>query len=470
MSLSTPTQITVPFANTGLKNAIPPTSNNTTGNAGYNNGFPPVNMTPKVAGGIPPFGEDMNGILFDITKGLQYLEAGSSFVYDSTFATAIGGYKAGAVVLRTDGNGFWLNQMDGNTNDPEATGAAAAGWVPGFTGGSTSIAMTNANVTLDPLEYGKPIIIISGLLTANLNLIFPDIASQWIVFNNTTGAFSITAKTAAGSGVVVSGVVSIFGDATNIYSTSSASGPVYSDQQSISASVALNALTLGSAATTLDFRNPTITNGAPIPAVAVPALSLVVPSGATLGTVNGQSARLAWLVAYNGGTPVLCVNNMAGGVNLDESTLISPTTISGASNSASVIYSASSVTANSPFCLLGYGDISEATAGTWATAPTKLQGASWATMGAVGSFGFGQTYQLLTGSRTAGVTYYNTTGKPIDVYIYTGSTSNSTPTVGGVALQPFSAASGGTNCLTFTVPPGASYSVAGSWAQWYELR
>lgn len=203
MSLSIPPQIAVPFANAGLRAAIPANSNNVTGRAGYDQGFPPINLTPKIAGGIPPFGQDMNGALYDATRAVQFLQAGSSYVYDSVYAAAIGGYRPGARVLRTDGAGFWLNTIDGNTVDPESAGSAAAGWVPDGTYGIAPVTMTSANVTLTPLQYGKPIIVITGVLTANVNLIFPNLSAQWTVVNNTTGNFSITARTLAGGGVVV---------------------------------------------------------------------------------------------------------------------------------------------------------------------------------------------------------------------------------------------------------------------------
>ena len=69
MSISTPTKITVPFANTGSKNTIPVPSqiSVTPGAASYTDGFPPLTMTPKASGGVPPFGQDMNGILYAIT-------------------------------------------------------------------------------------------------------------------------------------------------------------------------------------------------------------------------------------------------------------------------------------------------------------------------------------------------------------------------------------------------------------------
>lgn len=241
MSLSPPVQTVVPFADAGLRATIPANSNNTTGRAGYDEGFPPINMVLKAAGGIPPFGQDFNGILYDLSLGLQFSQAGGSFVYDSAFATAIGGYSAGAVLLRTDGDGFWLNMTDANVTDPESVGGAAAGWVPGFVNGATPVTMTNANVTLTPLEYGRPIIVITGLLTANLNLIFPAISGQWIILNSTTGDFSITAKTAAGSGVVVKKSLSIIGDGTNIYPAASSVGVL--NQNSAAAGGTADALT-----------------------------------------------------------------------------------------------------------------------------------------------------------------------------------------------------------------------------------
>lgn len=136
MSISQPAQITVPFGTGGLKNAIPAAADPVTGNAGYSGGFPAINMTPKVAGGIPPFGEDFNGIFFDVTTAIQFLEAGGSFPYSSAFSTAVGGYPLGAKVINSAKTGFWLNLVANNTTNPDSGGA---GWVnpsPGPTIGS----------------------------------------------------------------------------------------------------------------------------------------------------------------------------------------------------------------------------------------------------------------------------------------------------------------------------------------------
>lgn len=217
MPISPPVQITVPFATSGLKNTIPANTNNVTGNAGYDAGFGSINMTPKTAGGIPPFGQDFNGIFFDISTALQFLEAGGSFPYSSSFATAVGGYPIGAIVSRTDSTGLWRNTVANNVTNPETFGA---GWQP-EDAGSSPVTMTNANVTLTALQATRSMIIITGLLTTNLQLIFPTYIKQWVIVNNTTGAFTITAKTAAGSGVVLpqGSAQTVYGDGTSIFMT-----------------------------------------------------------------------------------------------------------------------------------------------------------------------------------------------------------------------------------------------------------
>lgn len=220
-----PQKLVLAFAVSGGKNVIPVASQIgiTGGAASLTDGFPPLTRTPVAAGGIPPFGLDMNGILFDVSAITRWANAGAGYVYDGTFAndSNVSGYPKGARILRSDGQGYWLNLTDSNVTDPEATTGsplpAAAGWVPDTTNGIAAITMTNANVTLTPLQYGRPIVVITGTLSASLNLIFPNISQEWTVVNNTTGAFSITAKTAAGTGVVIVGTQIVYGDGTNIY-------------------------------------------------------------------------------------------------------------------------------------------------------------------------------------------------------------------------------------------------------------
>jgi len=220
-----PGKLVLPFANGGGKNTIPVASQIgiTAGAASLVDGFPPLTRTPIAAGGVPPSGLDMNGILYELSAVIRWANAGGGYPFDSTFATDtnVGGYPKGARIMRADGAGYWYNTTDNNVTDPESSGAAAAGWVPDFTTGVAAVTMTSANVTLTPAQYGKPVIVISGALTGNLNLIFPNIVGRWLIINITTGNFVITAKTAAGTGASCSGVGEVFGDGVNIYSSNS---------------------------------------------------------------------------------------------------------------------------------------------------------------------------------------------------------------------------------------------------------
>lgn len=62
----------------------------------------------------------------------------------------------------------------------------------------------SANVALTAVEAGNGIIEFSGALTGNINVIVPSTPSKLVVLNQTTGAFTLTVKTAAGAGVAVS--------------------------------------------------------------------------------------------------------------------------------------------------------------------------------------------------------------------------------------------------------------------------
>lgn len=61
--------------------------------------------------------------------------------------------------------------------------------------------VTTADVTVT-LSARADYIEVTGALTGNRNLIVPA-NGQWSIFNNTTGAFTLTVKTASGTGVAV---------------------------------------------------------------------------------------------------------------------------------------------------------------------------------------------------------------------------------------------------------------------------
>ncbi|PTQ70282.1 hypothetical protein [Pseudomonas sp. GV071] len=586
-----PARIPIPFANNGSKNSIPQTSQIgiTAGLASYPDGFVPLNFTPIAAGGVPPFGADFNGILNAITQSLRWSHAGSGYPFDSTFASSVSGYPKGALLPNSTFDGYWFNTAEGNALAPEVSNAALTGWVPAFSYGVTTLSgLAGSSVTLTSLQAAKARIVLSGALTANINIYFPAWSKTWVVENNTSGGFAVTCTTVAGSGVIVAaGRNTVYGNGTNLLAedvfatqglgdsstkvattefaqslvsstlTKSVAGgsnvilsatearypllnftgvltanvnitvPAASRQwvvsnntsggftltvktaagngvavgqgaalqlfcdgtsvfsvgavsaarqvQVVSAAVAANALTLGLAPTALEFRSATLSSGA-VNSRAVSALSLVVPAGATLGSANAVQSRLILLALDNAGTIELAVVNLAGGVNLDETTLINTSAISASATVNNVVYS-TIARAGVPFRVVGYVESSQATAGQWASAPSTIQGAGGQALGALSSLGYGQTWQNLTASRASGTTYTNTTGRPIIFSVSTngGITTGVVLTVAGQQIENNSTSDSSAvsaSSAATVVPPAATYSavVFGPLGYWQELR
>ena len=82
---------------------------------------------------------------------------------------------------------------------------------------STTISTTGGTTTLTAAQYSVPNIIVTGALTSAATIVFPN-NGNWRVQNNTTGAFLVTAKTAAGTGITVSQTYSrdIVANGTNV--------------------------------------------------------------------------------------------------------------------------------------------------------------------------------------------------------------------------------------------------------------
>jgi len=89
--------------------------------------------------------------------------------------------------------------------------------------------------------------------------------------------------------------------------------------------------------------------------------------------------------------------------------------------------------------------------------------------------GVGQTWQDVTASRALGVTYTNSTGKPLQVSFRGAEATLGYFNIGALSFN-FSANYGNYAMQTcyFIVPDGVTYSISGSFAglgtQWFELR
>jgi hypothetical protein len=259
-SSNIPTKIPLPFAygaGGGYINTIPATSQIgiTNGKASLVDGFPPLTFTPITAGGVPPFGSDMNGILNEITAIQQWQEAGGFFPFDATFATTIGGYPKGAILQSSTQAGLWVSTIENNTNNPDTTGT---GWTSFAFEGTQAITISGTTTALTNLQSAYPVLVVSGTLTANSTITIPAQVGEWIVVNNTGGAYTLTFRTVSGTGVTVAQGYSTYtyGDGTNIYLANSAAVTSFNGR---TGSISLNATDVTSALgyTPYNATNPT---------------------------------------------------------------------------------------------------------------------------------------------------------------------------------------------------------------------
>jgi len=226
----------------------------------------------------------------------------------------------------------------------------------------------------------------------------------------------------------------------------------------------------------LSFRSTTASSGLATIVTGTPA-ALVIPNGATLGTTNAIQSTIIEVLINNAGTLERAVVNLAGGNDLSETGLISTIAIDAGSDSANVFYSTTARTSVA-YRVVRSITSTQATAGSWVTTPSLVQGAGGNALTSMSSLGYGQTWQILTGSRSIGTTYYNTTGKPIEVkYTCTNSVSGSslTMTVGGTQTDADTQANVVDRYrVSSIVPPSATYLISATGTPtngyWTELR
>lgn len=115
------------------------------------------------------------------------------------------------------------------TGDPRAPTPAAGdidnsiattAFVQQALSGSSVISVAGSgNIVVTAAQLGAGLIVLTGALTGNKSLIVPTVLGRYQIWNATTGNFSLTVKTAAGTGVVVTQSQSslLFCDGANVY-------------------------------------------------------------------------------------------------------------------------------------------------------------------------------------------------------------------------------------------------------------
>ncbi len=115
--LINPTPISGPLAYNGTRNTIPESA---TGSnlASVAEGFPDITMVSPADNGLPPYGQDMNGLLYLASDIKSFLQSGGLITFDQNVSNTIGGYPSGAILAYVDADGIYhlvKSLIDNNT-------------------------------------------------------------------------------------------------------------------------------------------------------------------------------------------------------------------------------------------------------------------------------------------------------------------------------------------------------------------
>ncbi len=229
-----PTNFSTPFAISGTKNTIPsaPTGTN---RASFTEGFPAVTMEPIANGGIPPSGNDFNGLFYDLFLHVVFINAGGQYQFDSALSTAMGGYPKGFVLQNNAGTASYISLVDSNTTDFNTTPSSIGTLWGAYSGAAFSnatVTTTGGTVAITSVQVLANLITVTGTLTSNAILTFPANLGEWQVVNSTVGNFSVTCVASGGTGVPIKqgAADAIYCDGTNIsYQQSSTKTQVEKD-------------------------------------------------------------------------------------------------------------------------------------------------------------------------------------------------------------------------------------------------
>lgn len=314
-----------------------------------------------------------------------------------------GTFKIGGVTQTFPASGNIVGTSDSQTLTNKSINASQinSGTLPGtvmpaltgdvtMSAGSTVTALTNGTVTNAKFAAAGAANTVKGAATSTAvtDLAVPSCSAaanalQWL--SGTGFQCGTLGATSAGWGVALSG--------GGVFSISTSQPPYGFNvpvNLGLTASVNASALTInvvganGSVPSatnpvSVPFRSTTLATGTPNWAAITSALSIVIPSAATLGTSNNVPFRIWIFMTYNAGVPQLGVAICSSSSTIYpctawETTRKTTVAIDGFSTSSGVLYATSAVS-NDSVRIIGYAEYSSglATAGSWASVPTTLQ-------------------------------------------------------------------------------------------------
>jgi hypothetical protein len=176
----------------------------------------------------------------------------------------------------------------------------------------------------------------------------------------------------------------------------------------LAVSVGSNALTIAlkdrdgndpsaSSAVKVGFRSSTATSGAFVERSVSSAQSLVISSGSTLGTSSGTDHYIIVYAVDTGSSFVLGASLL----HIDDGTIVSTTAEggAGAADANNVVYT-TAAQASKPVRVIGRIKVNQATAGTWASAPTEVRLMPFERQNVVARYSTAAGQSISTGAET----------------------------------------------------------------------
>lgn len=139
----------------------------------------------------------VDGVLTSISDGTVALTDATTNYIEATQAGVVSknttGFTAGSIPLYT---AVTSGGAITTVTDYRTTNVSVPGRLSKSVAGGTDVTLTAAEARPRILEF-------TGLLTGNINVILPTEKTDRLVYNNTTGSYTLTVKTSGGSGVAV---------------------------------------------------------------------------------------------------------------------------------------------------------------------------------------------------------------------------------------------------------------------------
>lgn len=157
--LTQPTLLLKRFCESGTKNTLPVTNTDTSNPqlADLTNGFPVATQGDPTDGKLPPERADFNALGYLTTSYDYFYQAGGTFTFNSTIASAIGGYPLGARLWHTNAGGMSMilrSTKDNNTDDfTQDESYIGSSWVI-----ESMIGIDNSSISLLDYKFSDKVI------------------------------------------------------------------------------------------------------------------------------------------------------------------------------------------------------------------------------------------------------------------------------------------------------------------------